>query len=138
MENTDTLNINIQQMKPSATENLGLNVEAEIGPITTDDAKGGGFGRSHAAEKLGTIDDALSHINGMRAELGAKQNRLGSTISNLTIAHENVSAATSRIRDVDYAAESAEFTQTKILQQAGAAALAQANNIPELALTLLR
>ncbi len=135
MENTDTLDVDIQAMKLSSTEELGLGMEEEIGPNDPNDT---GFERQTAADKLSIIDDALLHINSVRSELGAKQNRLNSTVSNLGIMHENLSAATSRIRDVDYANATAQFTQSRILQQGGISVLQQSNNLPEMALALLR
>ena len=135
VENTDTIDIDIQGMKLDPFEDLGLNREAEIGPLESDDSD---FTREAAAEKLTTLDNALVKINGIRSTLGAKQNRLGSTISNLSIAYENVSAARSRIRDVDFAEETANLTKSRILQQSGVSVLAQANQGPEMALSLLR
>jgi flagellin len=134
-ENVDTLDLDVQAMKLLATDNLGLDTEEEIGPI---DPKNSDFVRTTAAMKLTVIDNALSHVNGVRAELGAKQNRLNSTISSLGIMHENLSAATSRIKDVDYAQATAQFTQGRILQQSGVSVLQQASSLPELALSLLR
>ena len=87
---------------------------------------------------LTAVDVALERINGSRADLGAVQNRFASVIQNLNTASENLSASRSRIRDTDYARETAELTRTQILQQAGTAMLAQANQIPQNVLTLLR
>ncbi len=84
------------------------------------------------------VDSALDTINSSRAKLGAIQNRVESTISNLQTTAENLSAARSRIRDADFAAETAKMTQMQILQQAGVAMLAQANSLPQLALQLLQ
>ena len=70
--------------------------------------------------------------------MGAIQNRFSSVIQNLTTASENLSASRSRIRDADYAKETAELTRTQILQQAGTAMLAQANQLPQNVLSLLR
>lgn len=86
---------------------------------------------------LQTLDFALDKVNGLRAELGAVQTRFESTISNLSITSENLSAARSRILDADFAAETANLTRAQILQQAGTAILAQANAIPQNVLTLL-
>ena len=83
------------------------------------------------------MDEALTHINEFRANLGAIQNRLQSTISNLGIQVENLESAKSRIKDADYAEESAMVSQQNILQQAGTAVLAQANQMPKMALKLL-
>jgi flagellin len=84
------------------------------------------------------IDNALSSVNSARANLGAIQNRFESTITNLQTTSENLSAARSRIRDADFAAETAGLTRAQILQQAGVAMLAQANALPNNVLTLLR
>lgn len=83
------------------------------------------------------IDGALSHIDSQRAGLGAVQNRLTSTISNLTNVIENASGSRSRIRDADFAVETAQLTKNQILQQAGTSILAQANQLPQSALSLL-
>ncbi|WP_432474863.1 flagellin [Amphritea sp. HPY] len=87
---------------------------------------------------LTVIDNALAFIAEQRADLGAVQNRLDSTISNLTSISENVSAARSRIMDADFAAETANLTKNQILQQAGTAMLAQANTLPQGVLSLLQ
>lgn len=94
--------------------------------------------QSAARLALDAINAAISSVNRNRGTLGAAESRLEVTISNLQVARENFQAAESRIRDVDVASESAELTRTNILQQAGAAVLAQANNQPQLALQLLR
>jgi flagellin len=84
------------------------------------------------------MDAALASINNGRAELGAIQNRFGSVVANLQTTSENLSASRSRIRDTDFAKETAELTRTQILQQAGTAMLAQANQVPQNVLSLLR
>ncbi len=86
---------------------------------------------------LSVIDDALVRVNSIRADLGAMQNRLGSTISNLSIADENLSSANSRIRDADIAEEVSEMTKQNILMQSGISVLSQANNTNSHALKLL-
>lgn len=86
---------------------------------------------------LEAIDTAMVSVNAMRANFGAMQNRLTSTMNNLAIAHENLSAANSRIRDTDIAAESAELTRNTILRQAGISVLGQANQAQSVALKLL-
>jgi flagellin len=86
---------------------------------------------------LAKLDQALTRVSGVRANLGALQNRLQSTVNNLAIADENLSAANSRIRDVDVAAETAELAKNNILNQASVSVLAQANNAPQFALKLL-
>lgn len=90
-----------------------------------------------AQSAISTIDAALSEIDVTRASLGAIQNRFDSTISNLQNVAENASAARGRIQDTDYAAETANLTKNQILQQAGTAILAQANQLPQAVLSLL-
>jgi flagellin len=87
---------------------------------------------------IGTMDAALTAVNTARANLGALQSRFESVVSNLTINSENLSAARSRIRDADFAAETANLTRAQILQQAGTAMLAQANTAPQNVLSLLQ
>jgi flagellin len=86
---------------------------------------------------LAVIDDALIRVNSIRADLGAMQNRLQSTINNLAISDENLSSANSRIRDTDMAEEVSEMTKNSILMQAGIAVLGQANSTNQSALKLL-
>ncbi|MCB0391751.1 MAG: flagellin FliC [Bdellovibrionales bacterium] len=90
-----------------------------------------------AQEALSSLDQAQSDVNGLRANLGALQNRLVSTVQNLEVAEENVSAANSRIRDTDVANESAELTRNNILLQAATSTLAQANQKNAVALKLI-
>jgi flagellin len=87
---------------------------------------------------LGIIDNALKEIDEARANLGSTQNRFQATIRNLSNISENVSAARSRIRDTDFAKETAELTRLQILQQASTTVLSQANQRPQAALTLLQ
>jgi len=87
---------------------------------------------------LGQLDLALSSITTKRSTIGALQNRLESTLENLNVMNENLQASESRIRDVDIAMETAKFTKNQILQQASAIVLSQANQIPSLALSLMR
>jgi flagellin len=94
--------------------------------------------QSAARVALDAIRSAITSVTRNRGTLGAAESRLEVTISNLQVARENFMAAESRIRDVDVASEAAELTRLGILQQAGAAVLAQANQQPQLALQLLR
>ncbi len=91
-----------------------------------------------ASGALALIDTAIGVIDGTRADLGAIQNRFQATIRNLTNISENVSGARSRIRDTDFAKETAELTRTQILQQTSTTVLAQANQRPQAALSLLQ
>ncbi|MCC4797782.1 flagellin [Enterovibrio norvegicus] len=90
-----------------------------------------------AQKAVGLVDNAMQYIDSHRAELGAKQNRLSHTIANLDNVNENVSASNSRIRDVDFAKETTQFTKSQILQQSGTSILAQAKQAPSAALSLL-
>ena len=93
--------------------------------------------KASAQTSLSAIDAAIVSVSAMRADFGAIQNRLQSTISNIGISVENLSAANSRIRDVDVAEETAELTRNNILLQAGTSVLAQANQTSNTALSLL-
>ncbi len=133
IENTDTISILTENLKINI-EDMGLGTESEIGPVEVGEE----FSRETAASKLSVVDNALQLVVSNRAYLGAQQSRLNSAINNLSVQTENMKATNSRIRDVDFADVTASFTQNKILQQAGASVLAQANASPEIALALLR
>jgi flagellin len=93
--------------------------------------------RESAQGNLGKLDGAIRSLSESRAELGALQNRLSSTFSNLQVYEENLAGAKSRISDVDVAQESAELTKQNILSQAGVSVLSQANQNPQMALKLI-
>lgn len=95
-------------------------------------------GFSDAQLAIDQLDNALKEINTNRADLGAIQNRFSSVVANLQTTSENLSASRSRIRDTDFASETASLTRAQILQQAGVAMLAQANALPNNVLSLLR
>lgn len=128
---------------------VGINNDAMLDRLRYDGSSADatlaalGLSEETVATKLGAqttlqrLDDALVRINGTRAGFGALQNRLSSTVNNLAISDENLSAANSRIRDVDVAKETAELTKNNILVQAGASVLAQSNQFPNVALKLL-
>jgi len=105
--------------------------KSDVGQIDISTADG-------AQKGVLVIDQALKEIDAQRADLGAVQNRFENTISNLQNISENASAARSRIRDTDFAAETSELTKNQILQQAGTAILAQANQLPQAVLSLLQ
>jgi len=107
----------------SAT-NLGINADN----ISTD---------TGAQSALSSLDDAIKTVSGTRGNLGAAQNRLQTTVNNLSTQRENISAANSRIRDVDVADETVSMTRSQILMQAGVAVLAQSNQLPSMALSLI-
>jgi flagellin len=108
----------------STLEALGLTAES----VAT---------KAGAQVSIAAVDQAGLSVNAMRANFGAMQNRLNSTINNLAIAHENLSAANSRVRDADIAEETAELTRNQILLQAGISVLGQANAAQNVALKLL-
>jgi flagellin len=133
------------------------SVKLDVGHVlTADDVKSGGAyeGRGVSGDVVGinlldasgkvtsdilkTIDAAIEKVSTQRASLGAAQNRLDHTINNLTATSENLSAAESRIRDVDMAEEMVEFTKNNILSQAATSMLAQANQMPQSVLQLLQ
>jgi flagellin len=91
-----------------------------------------------ALSSIDTIDDAIKNVSTARANYGAVQNRLDHRLNNLATYQENLTASESRIRDVDMAAEMTTYTKENILQQAGTSMLAQANQAPQLVLSLLR
>ena len=94
--------------------------------------------RKGANDALLILDRAIQQVTSDRSELGAVQNRLQSTISNLSSVSENAAAAKSRILDADFAAESAYLARNQILTQAATTILAQANQVPQQALSLLQ
>ena len=114
-----------------AGENLS-NLSFSINANSSDEAQ------SASRLALDGINGAISSLAVLRGNLGAVESRLSVAINNLSVARENFAAAESRIRDVDVATEAAELTRLNILQQAGASILAQANQQPQLALSLLR
>jgi len=93
--------------------------------------------RAGAKSAIDVLDDAIKAVSDERANLGAIQNRLEHTITNLRVASDNLTSARSTIRDVDMAAEMSEFTKNQIISQAGVAMLAQANMVPQNVLKLL-
>ena len=95
-------------------------------------------GQSEANTAISSIDDAIKQVDGTRGKLGAVMNRLESTIANLSNVSENIAASRSRIIDADIAQETSAMTKNNILQQAGVSVLAQANQTPQLALSLLQ
>src|SRR5690606_34911697 len=111
---------------------LSRDEEGEAVLVTVADAK-------QATENpLAALDSALQEVDDLRIHLGAIQNRLESTIANLNNTVTNMSAARSRIEDADYAVEVSNMTRAQILQQAGTSVLAQANQVPQTVLSLLR
>lgn len=114
-----------------ALSNSGASALSDVAAINISTQTG-------ANSALDVIDGAVSYIDDVRGRLGAVQNRFESTIANLQSVSENVAAARSRIVDADFASETASMTKAQILQQAGVAMLAQANQLPQAALSLLQ
>ncbi|MHC8386146.1 flagellin domain-containing protein [Pseudomonas sp. LB3P14] len=104
----------------------GLNITSDLTDVTNSKAS------------IDEVDAALQQINDVRSTLGAAQNRLTSTISNLQNINENASAALGRVQDTDFAAETAQLTKQQTLQQASTAILSQANQLPSAVLKLLQ
>lgn len=94
--------------------------------------------KQNAQQSLERLEAAIDYVSAIRGDLGALQNRLSSTINSIGISVENLSAAQSRIKDVDIADETSELTRNNILMQAGTSVLAQANQVPQMALQLLQ
>jgi flagellin len=109
------------------------NFNLDVAKINLTDLREG-----RTTDALQTLDLALSKVDQLRGELGAVQNRFESTIANLNNTITNLSAARSRIEDADYAVEVSQMTRAQILQQAGTSVLAQANQVPQTVLSLLR
>ena len=108
----------------------GAGITAVVGGDITD--------RTNALAAMDDLDDAIDEITTARAGFGASQNRFESVISNLQIASENTAASRGRIMDADFAVETANLSRGQILQQAGTAMIAQANQLPQGVLSLLR
>ncbi|QRY38985.1 flagellin Hag [Bacillus sp. PDNC022] len=133
---TQQISVNIEKMGADA---LGTDATLNVKSLdvtkfanTAPDAAGG------YDAQLKIVDDAITQVSSQRSKLGAVQNRLEHTINNLGASGENLTAAESRIRDVDMAKEMSEFTKNNILSQASQAMLAQANQQPQNVLQLLR
>jgi flagellin len=109
---------------------FGVNSEHSVANVDVTSREG-------ANAAIATLDIAIGQISSHRGELGAVQNRLASTVRNLEVSSENLSASQSRIQDADFAKETATFSRNKIVQQAGVSVLSQANQQPNIALSLL-
>jgi flagellin len=127
----NVIRIDLQNLNTNTDSNgLNLGRSTEDGGTRVDS-------KESAQQSIGTLDAAIQKVAEYRSYLGAIQSRLGSTINNLSVQTENFAAANSRIRDTDFADESAKLTQSNILKQAGVAVLSQANQSPQAALRLL-
>ena len=131
------------ELKDGATTTISGDALAAAANYTTVTAEKGIAALTVNSQKdawvaLKKIDDAINKINSSRAELGALQTRFEKSIENIDIMNENISAARGRIVDADFAAETASLSRTQILQQAGTAMVAQANQLPQQVLSLLQ
>jgi flagellin len=137
MQNTKTGEYFIKNVVDGVTNyykaNLGsiASGSGQINVITSSDYR-------VVVDPLAAIDSALADVDSLRSDLGAMQNRFESTITNLDNTTNNLSASRSRIEDADYATEVSNMTKAQILQQAGTSVLAQANQVPQTVLSLLR
>ncbi len=128
------------QVGTFATEDDVISFDSSVNVATLDGltlAELDYTAKEGARFALSNLDNAQSQVNAMRANLGALQNRLTSTVDTLAVAEENISAANSRIRDTDVAQASSEMARNQVLLQAGTATLAQANQSQQLALKLI-
>jgi len=147
IDTTQFNGVNILSTGGTQTFQVGANVGENIGVRTTDlsgattitAVTGGSVDSVTAAgSAIGDIDAAIATINTERANFGAAQNRFEAVISTLRVAAENTAAARGRIMDADFAQETANLSRSQILQQAGTAMVAQANQMPQQVLSLLR
>ncbi len=124
--------------------NANETISVSIGALSKSDGSGladvaGDVLNTNNAEQfISSVDVAISNVSSLRGQLGAKQNRLESSVASLQVATENLSASNSQIRDTDMALEMTNFTKDQILMQAGTAMLGQANKIPQSVLSLLQ
>ncbi len=132
---TDVTTTYYEQANGMITDGQGAQLYKTAGGALTFDAATAG---TATADPLAALDDALKIVDELRSDLGAIQNRFDSAITNLKTNETNLSAARSRIEDADYAVEVANMTRAQILQQAGTSVLAQANQVPQGVLSLLR
>jgi len=148
----DAAGVQVFQVGANTTDNdviefttTNLATDGLVTVVSGTDSTGAGRGSINGttnitdiANVIANIDAAFDKINGDRAVLGAQQNRFEAVISNLQISYENQMAARSRIMDADYAQETSALSRANILQQAGTAMVAQANQLPQQVLQLLR
>ena len=134
----DVLQIDLSELKDlnKAMAKITQDAVSLVPPYKDGGAKD--LGPTGTEELMRRLDNSVNAISAFRATLGAVQSRLDSTITNIDVTNENLLAARSRIVDVDYATETAEFARTRILSQAGLAVQSQANATPEMVLSLLR
>ena len=142
MDGQITFNVtDIGSMALQIGANEGQQMKVRIAAVTTqfmyiDDVDV--TRRNGPEDAMDRLDDALSYVTGVRSQLGAYENRLDHTTKSLDTTEENMTSAISRIEDADMATTMVEYTKLNVLEQAGVSALAQANELPQLALQLLQ
>lgn len=129
---TNIIRLNLEDINATVGAD-GLNLGASDDESSTNVAS-----KEASQMALSTLDTAINKLAEHRSTLGGFQSRLSSTLNNLSIQIENATASNSRIRDTDFAEETAKFTQSNILKQAGVSILSQANTYPQSALALIR
>ena len=153
-ENNDDINIqvgvNFKNPKENGDPSLSkINLKYEnlsdfedsiqnIKDLSIEGESGSDLGGNNPEDIFNALDDSMKQINDVRSHFGSLQSRLNHTITSIDVANENLSAAQSRIRDVDFAEESSRLAKNRILAAAGTSVLSQANQFPEQALVLLR
>ncbi|HWL44710.1 MAG TPA: flagellin [Ilumatobacter sp.] len=136
LDGTFTASVGVFQVGANASETITIGIGSIVGGAGA--AVGSVDLVSGAAAAITALDGQITAVSTLRGELGAKQNRFESVVNNLNVTVENLVASESRIRDTDMAAEMTTFTRNQILSQAGTAMLAQANQVPQTVLSLLR
>lgn len=135
-DNADTLSINLKGLQELNSKGFRFGNRNEIGPSNPNGRDA--VSRQNITKNLTNIDNALNKVSGERATLGSFQSRLTSAVNTLSIQTEGISAARSRIQDVDFADEASQLAQSRVLQSSSLSVLTQANATPEMALQLLR
>ncbi|WP_462168592.1 flagellin N-terminal helical domain-containing protein [Pseudoalteromonas lipolytica] len=125
------------QVGADADQTISVSIATSMGATGLETTSLNIATATGAQDAITGLDASLKAVNDVRADLGAKQNRFSSTIRNLTNVSENVAASRSRIMDADFAKESASLARNQVLQQASSSMLAQANQQPQIALSLL-
>jgi len=136
-DSASTARVTLQGIN-ATLQGLGLASAGSSVQVYSLNAGTAAAGASASLNALEAVNRAVTSLSGIRGTLGSGESRLRTAVANLVSTRENFAAAESRIRDTDVAADAAELTRLNILQQAGASVLAQANQIPQLALSLLR
>lgn len=135
----DTLEFQVGTRNSPELDRLAFDASAaDAGTVALGINLTGAGDKLTSQQSLAAIDDAINNVSGLRASFGALQNRMSSTIDNISVNLENMASANSRIRDTDVAEESSELARQNIMLQAGTSILAQANQQPALALSLLK